>query len=60
VSRHWNPDQELARAKAATLWALAETYARPAERPWSDKVKASLVLGAGLFVFFAAGLAQAL
>ena len=60
MSRHWNPDQELARAQEAPSWTLAESYLQPAARPWSDGAKAALVLLLGACVFLAAGFFQAL
>lgn len=59
MSRHWNPDQELARAaEATTPWALAESYLQPVQRARSDNMKAAVVLAAGACVWVAAGLFQ--
>jgi hypothetical protein len=60
MSRHWNPDDELARVAEATPWTLAESYLLPAGRHWSDQAKAAVVLLMGACVFLAAGFFQAL
>ena len=70
MSRHWNPDLSVTRARparrgarvhaAATPWTRPQSYVPPVHQPWSDGLKAAAVLGAGVFVFLAAGFAQAL
>jgi hypothetical protein len=45
---------------AATPWTQPKSYVPPVREPWPDGFKATLVIGAGLFVFVAAGFAQAL
>ena len=72
MSRHWNPEPTRTRARptrrgarvhapaAATPWTQPKSYVPPVREPWPDGFKATLVIGAGLFVFVAAGFAQAL
>jgi hypothetical protein len=60
MSRHWKPDEELARTGEAIPWGLVQTRVQRADRPWSDDAKAALVLLAGVCLFVAAGFFQVL
>jgi hypothetical protein len=58
MSRHWNPGEDLARARSAQAWTHASSYLPAGRGSWSDGVKAALVIAVGGCVFLASGFFQ--